>query len=97
MEKKIIEDGFKYSKNNYDVVLRRVGALAGKCYKNNGTKYSIQSHYFIKFDESVLCHLDAIMIKINSHVFPSNTVGPRSLSKSEINVVLNDIIKNAAG
>jgi len=63
LEKKIIEDGFKYSKNNYDVVLRRVGALAGKCYKNNGTKYSIQSHYFIKFDESVLCHLDAIMIK----------------------------------
>jgi hypothetical protein len=34
-----------------------------------------------------------IMSKINSHTFPSNTVGPRSLTKCEINVVLNDVIK----
>jgi hypothetical protein len=39
-------------------------------------------------------HAD-IIEKINKHTFPSNTVGPRSLSKSEVNVVLNQIIAEA--
>jgi hypothetical protein len=86
---KIKENGFKYVKDKYDIALRRVGGNAGKCYKFGG-EFSIQSHYFIKFDKSE--HLNDIIKKINSHVFPSNTVGPRSLSKCEINNVLNDII-----
>jgi hypothetical protein len=90
IEKKIEPVGFKYVKDNddYDIVIRRVGALAGKCYLNNGNKYSVQSHYFIKFDK----FLEQYTKNINEHIFPSNTVGPRSLSKSEINIVLNEII-----
>jgi hypothetical protein len=76
--------------------LRRVGGLAGKCYTDTATR-STQSHYFIRLNEStvpVAYHAD-IIEKINNHTFPSNTVGPRSLSKSEVNVVLNQIIQEA--
>ena len=37
-------------------------------------------------------YTNLIIEKINNHIFPSNTVGPRSLSKSETNVVINNII-----
>ena len=92
VEKKINSLGFQYVKATdlYDVAFRRVGALAGKCYKNDGTKYSIQSHHFLNFENKDKLHI--IIEKINSHVFPSNTVGPRSLSKTEINSVINGII-----
>lgn len=72
--------------------LRRVGGLAGKCYTDTATR-SAQSHYFIRFNDTVSpAHHADIIEKINKHTFPSNTVGPRSLSKSEVNVVLNQII-----
>ena len=94
VEEKIEPKGFQYVKfdENYDIALRRVGGLAGKCYENDGTEFSVQSHYFIKFDTNK--NLKKIMQKINNHTFPSNTLGPRSLSKSEINVVLNNIISS---
>ncbi len=92
---KVLPDGFTYVKRDsvYDVAFRRVGGLAGKCYLNSETEYSIQSHYFIKFDDNLNTHKTDIIIKINAHIFPSNTVGPRSLSKQEVNVVLNSIIQ----
>ena len=75
--------------------LRRVGGLAGKCYTDTATR-STQSHYFIRFNDTVSpAHHADIIEKINKHTFPSNTVGPRSLSKSEVNVVLNQIIAEA--
>jgi hypothetical protein len=94
IEKKINPDGFEYVKSNekYHIAFRRVGALAGKCYKKDEFKFSIQSHYFIKFNNDNCC-INKIIEKINNHTFPSNTVGPRSLSKSEANVVINDVIK----
>ena len=77
----------------YDVAFRRVGGYAGKCFANDGTtSYSAQSHHFLKFDDACVPFMGSIVEKINAHTFPSNTVGPRSLSKSEINVVLNEII-----
>ena len=93
--------GFQYAKVNdddsdattHDVAFRRVGGHAGKCFVNDGTtKYNAQSHHFLKFDDECMPFMDIIVEKINAHTFPSNTVGPRSLSKSEINVVLNEII-----
>jgi len=96
--------GFKYVKANanpnaddatseYDVAFRRVGVYAGKCFVNDGTtKYNAQSHHFLKFDDVCMPFINSIVEKINAHTFPSNTVGPRSLSKSEINTVLNNII-----
>lgn len=97
MDAKVEPMGFKYVKDvkdvkaDYDAAFRRVGGLAGMCYKNDGvTKYSHQSHYFLKFDDGV--DVDAVVKKINLHTFPSNTVGPRSLSKTEANTVINEII-----
>jgi hypothetical protein len=92
--------GFQYVKvkvndatNEYDVAFRRVGGYAGKCFANDGiTTYNAQSHHFLKFDDACMPFMGSIIEKINGHTFPSNTVGPRSLSKSEINVVLNEII-----
>ena len=91
---KVAACGFQYMKAEddmkYDIALRRVGGLAGKCYAPSDGPFSVQSHYFLKFDSTN--QLDELMKKINDHTFPSNTVGPRSLSKSEINVVLNGFI-----
>jgi len=96
IEEKVVPRGFQYVKasSNYDMAFRRVGGLAGKCYRNDGTNFSIQTHYFMKLDDDALPHIDAIIEKNNSHTFPSNTLGPRSLSKSEVNVVVNNIIQS---
>jgi hypothetical protein len=93
---KVEEVGFNYVKsdNEYDMAFRRVGGLAGKCYKNDGTEYSVQSHHFISFEDDNKPYIEEIMKRINAHIFPSNTVGPRSLSKSEVNEVINGIIEN---
>jgi hypothetical protein len=98
IEDKIESVGFRYVKptEKYDVVFRRVGGLAGKCYRNDGTDYSIQSHYFIKFDDKSVPLVETIIGKINKHIFPSNTLGPRSLSKSEANIVINEIIHSVS-
>lgn len=85
---KITPNGFQYVTNElYDIALRRVGVYAGQCYVF-GQERSVQSHYFIKFDK----YNKNIIKQINNHVFPSNTVGPRSLSKGEVTKVLNDLI-----
>jgi hypothetical protein len=100
MPEKITEKGFQYVKgiDPHDIVIRRVGVYAGRCYTNNGdeTEYSFQSHHFIKFDDHLIAarHIKKIVDKINAHVFPTNTTGPRSLSKTEINEVLNEIIEH---
>ena len=89
---KILPIGFKYTKPNelFDIAFRRVGGLAGKCkYYQIGIKFSPSSHYFLKLENN---NVDNVIEKINNHVFPSNTVGPRSLSKTEVNEVINKII-----
>lgn len=99
-EEKVAPVGFEYlataTATAYDIAVRRVGALAGKCYpaSDSGGHRSSQSHYFIRFDDTVVLleYHAAIIEKVNNHTFPSNTVGPRSLSKSEVNIVLNNII-----
>lgn len=100
-EEKVAPIGFAYiaaeaatSPSPSTFALRRVGGLAGKCYSDTATR-SAQSHYFIRFDESTVpaAYHGAIIDKINNHTFPSNTVGPRSLSKSEVNIVLNQVIQ----
>ena len=104
-EKDVLPEHFAYVKSphtRHDVAFRRVGVYAGRCFKivnepqpltNTSdaatTAFSKQSHHFMLFDEVSRQHMDAIVKKINEHTFPSNTVGPRSLSKSEINIVLN--------
>jgi predicted RNA methylase len=85
--------GFTYVKGNeeYDIAFRRVGGLAGRCYKAGSGSFSVQSHYFLKVaDES---KINTIIEKVNAHQFPSNTVGPRSIAKGEANTVLNEVIR----
>ena len=92
LPQKISPEGFFYVKKDCDhnIACRRVGGLAGKCYLADSSDFSIQSHYFIKLKD--MSKAASVVEKMNAHVFPSNTVGPRSLSKSEINIVLNKII-----
>lgn len=92
--------GFRYVKSVelYHIALRRVGGLAGKCFTRNNRKQtiSIESHYFLQLDDSVVSEADAIVDAVNAHSFPSNTLGPRSIAKFEVNVVLNAVIRAIA-
>jgi hypothetical protein len=89
--------GFQYVKAGeaYDIAVRRVGGLAGRAFEAAaGRQFAVQSHYFVKLDRpeaaaqicSVLC----------AHEFPSNTTGPRSLSKGEVTPILNAAAAAAA-
>jgi hypothetical protein len=91
-EIKIKETGFKYVTSDFDLAFRRVGGLAGKCY-SSGT-FSKQSHYFLKFDEQYQPFLDEICLQINQHEFPENTLGPKSISKTEANKVIHLILSS---
>jgi hypothetical protein len=99
LEAKVLPDGFAYVKSgdadaDYDLAFRRVGVFAGRCFKKSETeKYSAQSHYFLKFERAV--NIDALIDGINAHEFPTNTVGPRSLSKSEANRVVNQLLSTS--
>lgn len=97
IEAKVLPVGFAYVKSDYDLAFRRVGVFAGRCFKRSESekeKYSAQSHYFLKFEGTV--DIDALIEGINAHEFPTNTVGPRSLSKSEANRVINQLLAAAA-
>ena len=101
---KITEKGFQYVKeiDPRDIVIRRVGVYAGRCFHgdiNSATEYNKQTHYFIKLDEQFVAvqHIKQIVDKVNAHVFPTNTTGPRSLSKPEINIVLNAVLNVVIG
>jgi hypothetical protein len=86
--------GFVYVKHGapFDVAFKRAGGLAGKCYLNTGTALSPQTHYFLKMDAAYQPFLKKVVDGVNAHTFPNNTVGPRSLSKSEANEVLNPLL-----
>ena len=95
LEEKVEAIGFKYVKATepYNMAFRRVGVNAGTSYlRDTRNEKSPQSHYFLSFDEKYLTRLDYIKETINNHTFPSNTVGPRSLSKGEVNQVINTIL-----
>lgn len=83
--------GFDYVKENYDFAFRRVGGKAGTCYPKD-VPCCKQAHYFLSLDPEYKPHVKKIIDIINVHVFPSNTVGPRSLSKGEVNEVINGIL-----
>jgi len=87
------EAGFEYVKPGeaFHIAFKRVGGLAGQCYPQ-GHEYNPQCFYFLKLDAKYIAHIKEIIDEVNGHVFPSNTVGPRSLSKSEANEVLNEVI-----
>lgn len=85
---------WKYVKKNepHDIAIRRVGVYAGKCMLPNNS-LSIQSHYFIKLPDGN--NVDEIIDYVCKNEFPSNTTGPRSLSKAEINSVLSECVSTS--
>uniref|UniRef100_A0A6C0I4A6 Methyltransferase n=1 Tax=viral metagenome TaxID=1070528 RepID=A0A6C0I4A6_9ZZZZ len=92
------ECGFDYVKfgEPFDIVCKRVGGLAGKCYPyspDTMLHHHKEYHYFISIkNKDVICKIDKVIELMNAHTFPDNTVGPKSLSKSEINFILNQIV-----
>jgi hypothetical protein len=90
---KIEANGFKFVKKDEDpdISFRRVGVNAGKIDENNLNDKSVQSHYFIKFNDNI--NKKDIIKKISQIQYTNNnTVGPQSISKQEIIVEINRII-----
>lgn len=89
------EQGFSYGKQSepFDFAIKRVGGLAGKAATGSAADFNPNYHYFIRLDPDTKPLLQKVLTELNTHVFPTNTVGPRSLSKSEINEVLNLILQ----
>jgi hypothetical protein len=92
----IVEEGFRYVKYNepFDIAFKRAGGKAGQCNRIPMNDAGHQYHYYLKLDEKYVSHVQTIIDSVNAHVFPSNTAGPRSLSKSEANEFLNTAIAN---
>jgi hypothetical protein len=93
-------EGFSYVKSteSHDFVVRRVGVRAGAAMVAAvGVSPSPQSHHFIRIADDVreAISITEITTKISAHIFPTNTTGPRSLTKSEINGVINAILAEA--
>lgn len=84
--------GFTYTKNKdlADIAVRRVGVYAGKAFRD--LNKSEQSHYFLILDDK--SKIDYVIGNLVDTNWKDLTVGPRSISKGELNKVLNRILKN---
>jgi hypothetical protein len=85
--------GFDFVKKSdgYTLAFRRVGGNAGQC--SDPGNHSEQSHYFIRLDDPT--KKDKVIEESRTHIFPTNTTGPRSLSRNEASQFLNRILANA--
>jgi predicted RNA methylase len=94
--------GFKYVAQSapHNLIIRRVGVYAGRAFLKPGpaeaaeaaATYSPQTHYYIALNP-LLSHKAATAAQsLNAHTFPTNTTGPRSLSKGEVAEVLNKLL-----
>jgi predicted RNA methylase len=82
--------GFTYTKDKLlaDIAVRRVGVYAGKAFRD--LDKSEQSHYFLIVDDK--SKIDSIINQLCNQNWTDLTVGPRSISKGELNTVINKII-----
>ena len=95
LEETATPNGFTYVKktDGYSLAFRRVGINAGRCCLPSST-LSSQSHYFVRLEDER--KTSYVLESSQSHVFPTNTTGPRSLSKHEATSFLNTAIANAS-
>lgn len=84
---------FTYKKltDPFHLVIRRVGGKAGTAFLPPGT-FNPQTHYYISLQDPSFA--SQIKDAFNTYHFPTNTTGPRSLSKSEITRVLNQVVRS---
>ena len=93
-QKKLKPKNFEFVKkeDNPDISFRRVGVYAGTISKEISNK-SIQSHYFIKLINNK--SIDNFYNKLQEIIFKTNnTVGPKSISKQEVIIEYNKILKS---
>jgi hypothetical protein len=86
--------GFLYvAKENAHLAIQRVGSKAGKASTNVKEK-AVPSHYFIRLEREE--QIESLMWYLCSYKkWPqNNTTGPKSLSKSEINKVINTYLQS---
>ena len=83
------EVGFSYTKDKSkaDISVRRVGVYAGKAFLD--TDKSEQSHYFLVFEDKT--KLGFLVDRLNSNSWSDLTVGPKSISKLELNEFINSL------
>ena len=88
---KLLPKKYKFVKKNEnpDISFRRVGVNAGNISKEIENK-SIQSHYFIKFDNLTNELLEKL--KNINYISKDNTCGPKSISKQELIKEFNMVI-----
>jgi predicted RNA methylase len=91
--KKLVPNKYKFVKkeDNPDISFRRVGVNAGNINKKNINDKSIQSHYFIKFSNTLTDETFNKILNINYNC-KDNTVGPKSISKQELIKEFNKVI-----
>jgi hypothetical protein len=82
------------AEQTWDIAVRRVGVYAGRTTvaSADAAQPSVQSHYFIRLDDRVRAAAGVIASRLSAHTFPTNTTGPRSISKGELNAVLNALV-----
>lgn len=93
IDAKLIPKGFAFVKNTevHDFVFRRVGGNAGRCSLPDEI-HNKQCHYYIKLDNPT--KRDNIIQASQTYTFPSNTTGPRSLSKDEAIEFIHHTLQN---
>ena len=85
---KVIPREFEFvGKDDADCSIRRVGVYAGAVYED--CNKSVQSHYFIRFTNNKPIMENIERLQTMQFDF-DNTVGPRSLSKQELIVQMNE-------
>lgn len=82
---------FKYTKipSEANLSVRRVGFYAGKAFLD--INKSKQSHYFLIIDKDV--DLNNLLVEMNKLEFKQNTTGPKSISKGELNKIINNLLR----
>jgi hypothetical protein len=90
----VVPEGFSFVKQTdpYTLAFRRVGGTAGRCCLPSDS-LKVQCHYFIRLEDASC--IENVIAQSLVHVFPTNTTGPRSLSKDEATQFLNTAIANA--
>jgi hypothetical protein len=85
-----IAQGFNYTKNKNlaDISVRRVGVYAGKAFTD--LNKSEQSHYFLTIEDKSKINL--VVEGLTKAIWNDLTVGPRSISKGELNKIINQIL-----
>lgn len=93
VQEKLKPNKYKFVKinENPDISFRRVGVYAGKIDTNVEDK-SIQSHYFIKFDNNIFTEELLKKLNIIEYSCKDNTAGPKSISKQELIKEFNMVV-----